>query len=148
MYAKNIPLDEFRLVADIVGLDVEFERKSNNIIRFTLKLGEDKDLYRKLSPNPGDISWTSDYKVAVGRNWKWRKGNGVCFHGHWQFIKKILDRNPEGIIDSYRLGEISYTVATFEEKARELGDSRMGAPGNIYHEFHIRDLCNCEGVKK
>lgn len=146
MYAKNIPLEEFRLVAELVGINVDYERKSNNIIRFTLKINKEfPDLYRKLSPQPQDISWADEYPKPS--SWKWRKANGVCFHGHWAFINLLLQRNSEhAVIDS--LSRIRYTVATFEEKAREFGDSRMGQPGNIYHEFKIRDLCNCEGVKK
>lgn len=152
MYAKNIPLDEFRLVAELVGINVEYQRKSTNVIRFTLKVNSDNpDLYRKLSPQPQQIVWSKDPTTrmlqAQTDNWKWRKGNGICFHGHYRFIEELLKRNPEGIIDSYRLGKVSYTVATFEERAAELGDSPVGPEGNIYHGFQIRDLCNCEGKK-
>jgi hypothetical protein len=140
MYAKNIPLADLQQVAGELEFDLNAENRGNQI-KFNLRPKQGATKFRKMNPQPTDYG---DFFAGRKITWKWRKGNSICFHGHYEFINRVLQRNPQGVIKSSYYGAINYTVETFEKRAHELGNSRMGRDGNIYHVFKMRDMCYCE----
>ena len=141
MYAKNIPLADLQLAARDFGFDINTDQRDDRIM-FTLKLKKGSQNRMKLSPNPTEYTtWFTTGKVA---EWKWRKTGSVCFHGHYEFMQEVLDRNPAGIIESNWYGRIRYTAENFVDRANELGDMQMGREGNIYRGIQVRQCCNCE----
>lgn len=142
MYAKGTTISELQAAADFVGVGLSADNDGNRI-RFTLKLQGEK--YRKLSPNPGRLVWV-DGKPSAS-DWKWRKANGVCYHGHYDFLAELFANVPDASVASSRQGKVTYTGDTFSDLADEYGNNPIAPPGNIHHVFKLRDCCECEGVK-
>lgn len=145
MYAKNVSPSDLEGIGRHLGFSVNADWRGNRAM-FTLRLGDDKNRYAAMKPNPTDIDWSNGVR-ALG--WKWRKTNGsVCFHGHWVYLAELFARHPDAVVTSGLFGKVTYTAETFEDEAEGLGNRAMGSPGNIYSGFQFRDMCNCEKVKK
>lgn len=141
MYAKNTTVSELQEIGRNVGVEVNASNDGNRI-RFTLRpIGEN---FRKRNPIPVGLDFSNGVQAS---SWKWRKTPSVCYHGHYVFLAALFRQNPLATVTSSRFGKVSYTAETFEEKAIDYGNTPAGPKGNIYHEFRLKDFCDCERMK-
>jgi hypothetical protein len=142
MYATGVTYNQLREIAEDLGIGIDGEQDGNRA-RFTLKVNREQPLkFRKFNPRPAHIQW--DGGSAYGSCWTWYKANAICFHGHWDFIEAVLETYPNAKISSSRFGKVNYTAESFVETATAYGDTPLGPEGNIYHDFQMRDCCQCE----
>jgi len=139
MYARNVSVSELQEIAALVPCEISADTAGNRV-RFTLRpMG---DNFRKWNPSPMDLEWCAG--SAIVSDWKFRRANAVCFHGHYKFLEMLFDRNPAAIVDSSRYGKVRYTADNFKSAADDYGDTPLGTGTNIYAGFKLRDCCYCE----
>lgn len=130
MKVWGVTESEVRECARSVGVAIHSDWNGNGITQvgraqqFRLALGDDKQLYRRLSASP------------LHRE---RKVNAVCWHGHRDFMRAIFRVNPEARIKSafadYRGSE------DFEQSFPETGYRNIGS---VMYPCEAQDACVCE----
>jgi hypothetical protein len=135
MYARNVTEAQLTQAAAITGLNIEVRQDSNrNRLTFNLKLNPNlPERFRSLKPNP--------------LNDKWRRGSTPCYHGVWWFLNYLFEIEPNASVESNWYGRVVYTKDDWLDLAEEIGNMRLGLPGNIYYPYMVRDKCNCEREK-
>jgi hypothetical protein len=124
LYIYEVTPRDLEDAAEQVGVKVDYDWDSDRS-RFKVRLTRDGDNYVKRNPISGHKA-------------------GVCFHGHYDFME-VLFLIGIPIIETSWYGKIKYRdYDDFLVKAKELGDRPLGPPENIYHQFRVRDQCNCE----
>lgn len=125
MYISEVTPRDLEDVAEQVGVKVDYDWNSDRS-RFKVRLRPTGGKYAKINPISG------------------RKSSGVCFHGHYDFME-VLYLIAVPVIETSWYGHIKYeSQDDFLTKAEEFGNRPLGPEGNIYHEYRIRDQCNCE----
>ena len=142
MYAKNCTVEDLQAVADSLNFKLDATDESDRKrVRFTIKPQNGAVEYRKLNPHPTRYDTIAADGGVSG--WKFRKAHAICFHGHYAFFHALFERCPDASVSSSWFGPVAYTRETLRENAQELGMRPLGPEGNIYHDFQIRETCDC-----
>lgn len=95
--------------------------------RFTLKLGPAK-LYQRTSAMRTNKRTGEPARV-----------NGVCWHGHADFFRRLFELEPTAVISSSRMGSVTYRADNFERVYPETGYWNIGSQ---IQPCYFHDACD------
>lgn len=123
MIVSGVEVEVLKEIAAEIGARLSNERWKGNSLQFNLRpTGE---LYRTKNPATG------------------RKGWSVCWHGQFEFFKKLFKMYPETKV---RTEKVDYNGAKdFCEKAWGTGMVMLRRnPNSSYYGWAAKDCCSCK----
>jgi len=76
------------------------------------------------------------------RSFSGRQCWAVCYHGHYEFLRRVFAANSQARVKAGRGFQVAYNgKAEFEEKAPTVGEANVGSMGQ---PVQFRDACDCE----
>ena len=115
MHVWGMTESQLQEIADNLGVTIRFGNPKGRALSCTLRWNREKtpDRYRHMS-----ISYLGE-----------RNTNSVCFHGHFDFMYEVFDRNPDARIRTGLRGNINYHGREqFFEKVPAVARIPLGAP--------------------
>jgi hypothetical protein len=125
MIARHTQADAIYQAAQDIGVRAEVASRGS-AYQFTLKLGPEK-LYQRTSP------------TQTNKDGEPRKVNGVCWHGHAAFFRRLFELAPQATVSSARIGAVRYTAANFEDTYPATGKWNIGS---MYNPCYFQDACD------
>ena len=122
--------NDIEQIAESVGVTIYEHRDVGKAQQFQLRpLDERRDgvkKYQRRSASPFDTE---------------RKVHAVCWHGHRDFMRALLDRDPDARIKSGRYGNLDWRGwQDFEDRFEMSGYIDIGAP---IMPVQMREACFC-----